>query len=243
MCIYCGTSKYRKIYEHHHGPIPVDKNGRTYDIHHIDGNRKNNVPENLIALSIEDHLQIHNDQGDWLACSRIMMRMTSTPEEISKYTSLAAQKKVLEGTHHFLKGEHQGKASRARVNNGTHNFIQEYTCTNCGKIGKGPGMLRHHFDNCNAHTKPKKVKLTKEELSEILSSLTKEFHSRLSPERKKEISNNISKALKGKKKAPTSDVTRELRSKNMRGKKLCPITRKWISLEEYNHIVKMKKDP
>ena len=44
MCIYCGTDKYRKIYEQHHGPIPIDESGRTYDIHHIDGNHFNNDP-------------------------------------------------------------------------------------------------------------------------------------------------------------------------------------------------------
>ena len=27
---------YRKIWEAHHGPIPVDKLGRSYDIHHKD---------------------------------------------------------------------------------------------------------------------------------------------------------------------------------------------------------------
>lgn len=31
MCIYCGTSNYRKIYENHHGLIPIDNSGRTYD--------------------------------------------------------------------------------------------------------------------------------------------------------------------------------------------------------------------
>lgn len=38
---------YRKIYENHFGPIPKDKDGRSYEIHHIDGNRKNNEISNL----------------------------------------------------------------------------------------------------------------------------------------------------------------------------------------------------
>jgi len=42
MCIYCGTTKYRKIYEQHNGPIP-----KGMDIHHIDGNHANNDPNNL----------------------------------------------------------------------------------------------------------------------------------------------------------------------------------------------------
>jgi hypothetical protein len=53
---------YRKIWEQTHGTIPKDENGRTYDIHHIDGNRKNNSVDNLICLSVEDHYKIHLKQ-------------------------------------------------------------------------------------------------------------------------------------------------------------------------------------
>jgi len=34
MSIYRKTN-YRKIYEDHNGPIPVDEDGRTYEIHHL----------------------------------------------------------------------------------------------------------------------------------------------------------------------------------------------------------------
>jgi methionyl-tRNA synthetase len=53
---------YRKIWEQAYGPIPKDGDGRTYDIHHIDGNRKNNSIDNLICLTIEDHYKIHLKQ-------------------------------------------------------------------------------------------------------------------------------------------------------------------------------------
>jgi hypothetical protein len=46
---------YRKLWESYYGPIPKDNVGRTFDIHHIDGNRKNNKIENLICVSLEDH--------------------------------------------------------------------------------------------------------------------------------------------------------------------------------------------
>ena len=64
MCIYCGTNKYRKIYESHNGPIPKEDNGRSYEIHHIDGNHFNNDPSNLKAVSIQEHYDIHYSQGD-----------------------------------------------------------------------------------------------------------------------------------------------------------------------------------
>ena len=52
MCIYCGTNKYRKIYENHYGTIPKDENGRSYEIHHIDVNHSNNDLHNLKLVSI-----------------------------------------------------------------------------------------------------------------------------------------------------------------------------------------------
>lgn len=58
-------SIYRKIYEQTFGPIPVDSSGRTYEIHHIDGNHLNNDIENLKAMTIQEHYDIHNAQGDF----------------------------------------------------------------------------------------------------------------------------------------------------------------------------------
>ena len=55
--------RYREIWEKEHGTIPCDKFGRTFDIHHIDGNRKNNNINNLMCLSIEDHYKIHLSQS------------------------------------------------------------------------------------------------------------------------------------------------------------------------------------
>ena len=43
-------SNYRKIYKNYYGVIPCDDSGRTYDIHHINGNRSNNNIDNLIAV-------------------------------------------------------------------------------------------------------------------------------------------------------------------------------------------------
>jgi hypothetical protein len=83
MCIYCNTNNYRKVYQIHNGPIPIDLNGKRYHIHHIDGNRANNHHTNLIALSIEDHYQLHFDQQDWSACIKLAGQMGRTQKEIS----------------------------------------------------------------------------------------------------------------------------------------------------------------
>lgn len=116
-------SIYRKIYEQHHGPIPFDENGRTYDIHHIDGNHENNNPSNLQALSKEDHYKIHLSQGDWGACMLIAASLKLSPEEISLLAKKNHQNRVKNGTHPFLGGNVAKKTSQKRVKEKTHNFL------------------------------------------------------------------------------------------------------------------------
>jgi len=91
MCIYCGTNRYRKIYEYHHGKIPIDQHGKKFHIHHLDGNHKNNKSENLIALSEEDHYKKHLEQGDFGAASRLAKRRFVSSEE---RTMLARQSMI-----------------------------------------------------------------------------------------------------------------------------------------------------
>jgi HNH endonuclease len=74
---------YRKIWIMENGPIPVDTNGRTYEIHHIDGNRENNEITNLQCVSIEEHYKIHYDNGDYGACVLIAKRMNLPPDHLS----------------------------------------------------------------------------------------------------------------------------------------------------------------
>jgi predicted transposase YbfD/YdcC len=66
---------YRKLWEKHYGTIPKDDKGRSYEIHHIDGNRKNNSLSNLRCISIEEHYSIHKEQQDEIACHAIRLRM------------------------------------------------------------------------------------------------------------------------------------------------------------------------
>lgn len=122
MCKFCGTPKYRKIYVAHYGPIPKDEFGRSYEVHHKDGNRFNNDPNNLTALSINDHLLIHESQGDWAACTRIASRLQLPVKLISEFSKRSNNERVANGTHHLLGGEIQRKATAKRIAEGTHNF-------------------------------------------------------------------------------------------------------------------------
>jgi hypothetical protein len=92
---------YRKIWEAANGPIPYDNQGRRMEIHHIDGNRRNNSLENLKLVTIQEHYNIHYFQGDWAACQSITNRMKISPEEKSKMCSELANKRIASGTHPF----------------------------------------------------------------------------------------------------------------------------------------------
>ena len=110
-------SNYRKIWEAAYGEIPYDSAGRRMEIHHIDGNRTNNNLDNLQLLTIAEHYDIHFQRGDWAACQSISNRMSITPAEKSKRCSELANKRVTEGTHHFLDPEFIKKDSERKSQN------------------------------------------------------------------------------------------------------------------------------
>lgn len=119
MCIYCGSDDYRKIYEQHYGSIPKEDNGRTYEIHHIDGNHFNNNPANLKAVTLQGHYDIHKSQNDWGACYMIGLKLSLSFEELSVIMTNLANKRVENGTHNFLGNKNP---SRIKSKNGTHHF-------------------------------------------------------------------------------------------------------------------------
>jgi len=127
LCIYCGTAKYRKIYENHYGIIPKDEDGRSYEIHHIDGNHSNNDPTNLKCVTIQEHFDIHYLQKDYGACFLIARKMNLSVNEISELCSLFQNQRVECGTHPWLKKNGGGINARDRalqkVKDGTHPWL------------------------------------------------------------------------------------------------------------------------
>lgn len=71
---------YRQKWEDQFGPIPVDDEGFSYEIHHIDGDHSNNDIDNLKLVSIKEHLDIHLSQEDWFAAALIAKRIGLGPE-------------------------------------------------------------------------------------------------------------------------------------------------------------------
>ena len=100
-------SNHRQIWEQAYGPIPKDRDGRSYEIHHIDGNPNNNSLENLMCIPIQEHYDIHYKQGDYGAAFLIAGRMKIKPETIKETAKKAgkatAQKLIEQGKHNFQK--------------------------------------------------------------------------------------------------------------------------------------------
>jgi hypothetical protein len=139
MTIYSNKKRsdiHRSVYINHYGPIPKDFEGRSYEIHHIDGDHSNNDPTNLKAVTIQEHYDIHYAQEEYNSCQLILLRMNISPEEIKRRASELSILKINNGTHHFItnnpskllveSGKHHfigGQIQRDRIENKTHNFL------------------------------------------------------------------------------------------------------------------------
>lgn len=101
MSKYKQYGLHTKEWKKHFGFIPKDEDGRSYEIHHIDGDPSNNNIENLCCLSIKEHLGIHIKQEDWVAAFMIAKRMKIKPKEISELARKGTLERINKGTHNF----------------------------------------------------------------------------------------------------------------------------------------------
>ncbi len=87
-------TNHRWIWEKHYGKIPVDENGQTYEIHHIDGNPKNNDISNLKCVSKREHSEIHFNQKEYAAAYAILKRTKGITKDFSgwKHTEEVKEK-------------------------------------------------------------------------------------------------------------------------------------------------------
>lgn len=105
---------HHDVWKHYHGEIP-----KGMEIHHVDGDVKNNSIENLVCLTREEHNAIHHDE--------VVARMSS--EKQIKH--LAAIREDAKAWHASEEGrrwhsEHGKKISGLRVE-------RRFVCEQCGK--------------------------------------------------------------------------------------------------------------
>ena len=128
---------YRRLWIKHYGVIPIDSDGRSYEIHHVDGNRENNDISNLICVLIREHYNIHYEQEDWGACWGISQRINLLPEEISRLSRNIQNQRVKDGTHPFL------KVNCGEINNPSKKKRMRFRHRDSGEIlNIEPGMLK-----------------------------------------------------------------------------------------------------
>jgi group I intron endonuclease len=132
---------------------------------------KNGTELNIRMIANGSH-PLAGERGRELQKNRVLNGTHPSQGEKGKSLRRAGNMKLIEnGTHIFLNEEFQEKArqnNRERIENGshnllgengrvlaqqridagTHNFIKQYCCPHCGKVGKGPMMKRWHFNNC-----------------------------------------------------------------------------------------------
>ena len=92
-----------------------EKLSKNKEIHHIDGNHRNNDPGNLLAVTIKEHLAIHEKQKDWDACQAILIRMNRTKKTVKKIRLAASnfQKELWENNNHNF--QKISKKERTRI--------------------------------------------------------------------------------------------------------------------------------
>jgi hypothetical protein len=121
--VFINTAQnYRKIWESHYGPIPKDNEGRSYEIHHVDGDRDNNDISNLVCVTLQEHYDIHFSQGDWSACLLMADRMKTSPEEKSILARRNHGRRVARGDHPFLTRPDGSSLQQDKIKNNTHPF-------------------------------------------------------------------------------------------------------------------------
>lgn len=113
------TSLHDLIYTIYHGEIPEG-----YVVHHIDGNPKNNNPNNLTAMPRNVHTILHCkgrkvSEHQYEKMSNTFFKPGHEPYMKGKKHSIETRQKMSE--HHYLKGKKMSNEQRKNISEGLKN--------------------------------------------------------------------------------------------------------------------------
>jgi hypothetical protein len=137
------NNPYRKIYKEHFGEIPEG-----YHIHHIDFNPHNNEPSNLVALTPEEHVKVHDHEGvKWCIEAGRMGGKVSygrmSEQEKKEWHSKGGMKSINSGGY---KMSDSGKNNIKEARMKTIRRTCPYGCkTKRGNIDFDPGNYKLHM--------------------------------------------------------------------------------------------------
>lgn len=140
-------NKQSRIWKRVHGEIPVDSDGRSFDVHHIDGNSDNNDIDNLVALSINDHYKVHLDQGDYGAAMLISRRMKVKPADLSEVARKQMKLRVELGICNF---QEKGFATVKDKHGNTYRVSMNDPRISSGElvgVNKGYSVVKDSYGN------------------------------------------------------------------------------------------------
>jgi DNA-binding NarL/FixJ family response regulator len=175
---------YRKLWETHYGPIPKDNMGRTFDIHHIDGNRKNNKIENLICVSLEDHYKIHLELFEKTKSEKEFRSLVFLSAKLNKPSDTLTGYTLSEETKKKISETLTGKKRPKEVVEKFTEKLKGYLWTEVQKKSRVEGLKRFYQQNdrekrtnwrkniSKSHKGKKLKNSTKEKLSKLNSKLS-----------------------------------------------------------------------
>jgi hypothetical protein len=177
---------YRKFWINNHGEIPVDVSGRPFDIHHIDGNRKNNNLNNLICVSVDDHLKIHlkqyEDTGSLKDLASYRLLCGRLNRDVKSLSGFTLSEETKEKIRKKLTGTKRPPEVRKKCGDSLIGF--KWSKEDIESRGRGlkkyyetasKEELKERWKKISDSNTGKKVKdSTKEKLSKINSKLTDE---------------------------------------------------------------------
>jgi DNA-binding NarL/FixJ family response regulator len=174
---------YRKLWESNFGEIPKDERNIKYDIHHIDGNRKNNNLENLMCVSVKEHYYIHKSQyerdgnyKDFMSCKLLLARLGKSCEEVSGYT---IPDDVRDKIRNTLKGVKHSDSRKKNVRIGMLNSKKVQSWSQESIELRRLGLLNYYKTVSPEKLRIKSEKISKVHKGKVLSDEQKETLSRI----------------------------------------------------------------